>query len=233
MLKKRKISPQKGADQQIWPAPSIYGRYSTAASIKSDTPVSGGAYQDAREVTIVWNARLKHWALPKFRGRLHPASPRTFFSPIFSLAREKIGAGGASKRPRRNESLQARLLILCARFFLPNRKLNLRFGFFLCKSATTSQARSLCHYWYASSPERGALGGSSFKLSAFQHRLFVAAVVFFVGLMPLDPVVVHLVLPGQTQQRVPQVGVEGRFFVGLDPAPCVSSPRPSPSPARQ
>ena len=118
-LKKRKISPQKGADQQIWPAPSIYGRYSTAASIKSDTPVSGGAYQDAREVTIVWNARLKHWALPKFRGRLHPASPRTLFSPIFSLAREKIGPPEArQKRPRRNESLQARLLILCARFFL-------------------------------------------------------------------------------------------------------------------
>ena len=119
MLKKLKISPQKGTDQQIWPAPSIYGRYSTATSIKSDTPVSGGAYQDAREVTIVWNARLKHWAFPKFRGRLHPASPRTLFSPIFSLAREKIGPPEArQKRPRRNESLQARLLILCARFVL-------------------------------------------------------------------------------------------------------------------
>ena len=119
MLKKLKISPQKGTDQQIWPAPSIYGRYSTATSIKSDTPVSGGAYQDAREVTIVWNARLKHWAFPKFRGRLHPASPRTLFSPIFSLAREKIGPPEArQKRPRRNETLHARLLILCARFFL-------------------------------------------------------------------------------------------------------------------
>ena len=39
--------------------------------------------------------------------------------PIFSLAREKIGPPEArQKRPRRNESLQARLLILCARFFL-------------------------------------------------------------------------------------------------------------------
>ena len=114
-----KIFPQKRCRPANWPAPSIYGRYSTATSIKSDTPVSGGAYQDAREVTIVWNARLKHWALPKFRGRLHPASPRTLFSPIFSLAREKIGPPEArQKRPRRNESLQARLLILCARFFL-------------------------------------------------------------------------------------------------------------------
>ena len=50
---------------------------------------------------------------------MHPASPRTLFSPIFSLAREKIGPPEArQKRPRRNESLQARLLILCARFFL-------------------------------------------------------------------------------------------------------------------
>ena len=105
----------------IWisKAPSIDSSRSKATSCKPDTPVSGGAYQDAREVTIVWNARLKHWALPKFRGRLHPASPRTLFSPIFSLAREKIGPPEArQKRPRRNESLQARLLILCARFFL-------------------------------------------------------------------------------------------------------------------
>ena len=31
------------------------GRYSTAISYKSDTPVSGGAYQDARKVSLVWN----------------------------------------------------------------------------------------------------------------------------------------------------------------------------------
>ena len=36
-------------------APSIDGNRSKATSIKPDTPVSGGAYQDAREVTIVWN----------------------------------------------------------------------------------------------------------------------------------------------------------------------------------
>ena len=36
-------------------APSIDSKNSTATSYKFDTPVSGGAYQDAREVTIVWN----------------------------------------------------------------------------------------------------------------------------------------------------------------------------------
>ena len=34
---------QKGADQQIWSAPSVYSSCSTATSIKSDAPVSGGA----------------------------------------------------------------------------------------------------------------------------------------------------------------------------------------------
>ena len=63
--------------------------------------------------------RLKYWSLPKIRGRMHQTRPSTLFSPIFSLAREKIGPPEArQKRPRRNESLQARLLILCARFFL-------------------------------------------------------------------------------------------------------------------
>ena len=36
-------------------APSIDGNCSKATSIKLDTPVSGGAYQDARKVTLVWN----------------------------------------------------------------------------------------------------------------------------------------------------------------------------------
>ena len=55
VLKNQKNAPQKGADQQTWPAPSMDGRYSTATSYKSDTPVSGGAYQDARKVSLVWN----------------------------------------------------------------------------------------------------------------------------------------------------------------------------------
>ena len=63
--------------------------------------------------------RLKNRFPPEFRGRKHQTHPSTLFFPIFSLAREKIGPPEArQKRPRRNESLQARLLILCARFFL-------------------------------------------------------------------------------------------------------------------
>ena len=43
-------------------APSIDGNCSKATSYKLDAPVSGGAYQDARKVSIEWNARLKHSA---------------------------------------------------------------------------------------------------------------------------------------------------------------------------
>ena len=85
---------------------------------------------------------LKTRASPKFRGSTHPASPSTLFSPIFSLAREKIGPPEArQKRPRRNESLQARLLILCARFFLSKPQTEFAVWVFPCKSATTSQSR--------------------------------------------------------------------------------------------
>ena len=55
-------SPGRGAFPRkkvtsIWISnvPSIDGRYSTATSCKLDAPVSGGAYQDAREVTSEWN----------------------------------------------------------------------------------------------------------------------------------------------------------------------------------
>ena len=54
MLKKQKIFPQKGAARQIQAAPSIYRKNSKAAAIKFDSYVSGGAYQDAREVTSEW-----------------------------------------------------------------------------------------------------------------------------------------------------------------------------------
>ena len=81
--------------------------------------VSGGAYQDAREVSIVWNARRKHRFQPKIRCRKHQTRPSTLFAPVFSLAREKMGPPEArQKRPRRNKPPQATSLILCARFFL-------------------------------------------------------------------------------------------------------------------
>ena len=86
--------------------------------------------------------RLKYCCLPKFRDRMHPVSPSALFSPIFSRAREKIGPPEArQKRPRRNESLQARLLILCARFFLSKPQTEFAVWVFLCKFAATSQSR--------------------------------------------------------------------------------------------
>ena len=49
-LPRKKVIPIK-----ISVAPSIDSKNSTATSYKFDTPVSGGAYQDAREVTSEWN----------------------------------------------------------------------------------------------------------------------------------------------------------------------------------
>ena len=161
VLKNQKNAPQKGADQQTWPAPSIDGRYSTATSYKSDTPVSGGAYQDARKVSLVWNAKLKHCFPPEFRGRMHQTRPSALFSPIFSRAWEKIGPSETrQKRPRRNEPPQATSLILCARFFLSKPQTKFAVWIFLCKSDTTSQSRLR----RASSPARGAFGFSALIL---------------------------------------------------------------------
>ena len=93
--------------------------------------VSGGAYQDARKVSIEWNAKLKYWCLPEFRCRTHQTRPSTLFSPIFSLAREKIGPPEARQKwPRRNEPPQATSVSSVLVSSFPNRKLNLRFGSF-------------------------------------------------------------------------------------------------------
>ena len=60
-------SPGRGAFPRkkvtfIWisKAPSIDSNCSMATSYKFGTPVSGGAYQNARKVTTEWNARPKH-----------------------------------------------------------------------------------------------------------------------------------------------------------------------------
>ena len=99
---------------------------------------------ETRKVTTEWNAKLKYWCLPEFRCRKHQTHPSTLFSPIFSLAREKIGPPEArQKRPRRNEALHARLLILCARFFLSKPQTEFAVWAFPCRSATTSQPASL------------------------------------------------------------------------------------------
>ena len=54
-----KLPRKKGTSIKISTAPSIDGSCSEATSIKFGTPVSGGAYQNAREVTIVWNDARK------------------------------------------------------------------------------------------------------------------------------------------------------------------------------
>ena len=96
---------------------------------------------ETRRVTTEWNARPKHWGSPKFRRSMHQTRPSTLFYPIFSLAREKIGPPEArQKRPRRNEALQARLLILCARFFLSKPQTEFAVWVFPCRSAATSQS---------------------------------------------------------------------------------------------
>ena len=87
--------------------------------------------------------RLKYWCSPEFRGRMHQTvTKRPFSPPSFPARRKRRGRrrrvrndhDGTSRRKRRLLSS-----VLISSF--PNRKLNLRFGFFLCKSATTSQSR--------------------------------------------------------------------------------------------
>ena len=90
-------------------APSIDSSHSKATSCKSDALVSGGAYQDARKVSPVWNARPKHWRFPEFRGSTHQTRPSTLFSPIFSLAREKIGPPEATGSCKSAATSQSRL----------------------------------------------------------------------------------------------------------------------------
>ena len=50
-----KLPRKKVTFIKISVVPSIDGNCSKATSYKLDTPASGGAYQVAREVTIVWN----------------------------------------------------------------------------------------------------------------------------------------------------------------------------------
>ena len=113
-------------------APSIDGRCSTETSCKFGTPVSGGAYQDARKVSLVWNARPKHWDPPECRGRMHPASPKHSFLPhLFSCERKDGAAGGASETTTTERAAASDVSFpLCSFLRFPNRKLNLRFGFF-------------------------------------------------------------------------------------------------------
>ena len=116
--------------------------------------------------------QTKTRGLLEFRGRTHQTHPSTLFSPIFSLAREKIGPPEArQKRSRRNESLQARLLILCARFFLSKPQTEFAVWVFfmqICYNHSVSASPSQHPYPFCPCgtfpPDRGnrSLGGEPF-----------------------------------------------------------------------
>ena len=133
-------------------------------------------YQAARSKNSKGDHRMerhpKTRSLPKFRGRMHQTHPSTLFSPIFSLAREKMGPPEArQKRPRRNEALQARLLILCARFFLSKPQTEFAvwvFSMQICDNLSVSAAPSQHPYPFypfgTFPPDRGnrPLGGEPY-----------------------------------------------------------------------
>ena len=72
-------------------APSIDGSCSKATSCKPDTSVSGGAYQDARKVSLVWNDIQNIDACLNSEAERTKRVQALFSPPIFSLAREKMG----------------------------------------------------------------------------------------------------------------------------------------------
>ena len=86
------------------------------------------------------------------------ASKRPFSTPSFPARRKRRGRRRRVRNDHggTNPCKQGFLSSVLVSSF-PNRKLNLRFGFFLCKSAATSQSRLR----RASSPGRGALGRKS------------------------------------------------------------------------
>ena len=120
--------------------------------------------------------RSKHWDLPKIRGRKHQTRPSTLFSPIFSLAREKIGPPEArQKRPRRNEPPQATSLFLCARFFLskPQTEFAVWVSWQISNNLSVSAAPSQLPYPFCPfgtfPPDRGnrPLGGEPFVVCIY------------------------------------------------------------------
>ena len=87
---------------------------------------------ETRRVSLEWNAKPKHWCLPEFRRRKHPTVTQRPFSPPSFPARRK--RRGRRRRVRNdhngtNPCKQGFLSSVLVSSF-PNRKLNLRFGFF-------------------------------------------------------------------------------------------------------
>ena len=116
---------------QIFTVPSIDGNRSKATSIKFDTPVSGGAYQNIRKVTIVWNDACNIGSCLSSDAESTNRNPAPF-SPLSFPAQGK--RWGRRRRVRNdhdgtNPCKQGFLSFVLVSSF-PNRKLNLRFGFF-------------------------------------------------------------------------------------------------------
>ena len=121
-------------------APSIDGSCSKATSCKPDTSVSGGAYQDARKVSLVWNDIQNIDACLNSEAERTKRVQALFSPPSFLLREKRWGRRRRVRNDRDGTSRRKRRLlssVLVSSF--PNRKLNLRFGFYR-KSATTSQS---------------------------------------------------------------------------------------------
>ena len=76
---------------QIWNARLIYRSHSNAVIYKFGCTVTGGAYHSARKVAMCACSGYKSGACLNYTRSTHQPRPSTLFSPIFSLAREKIG----------------------------------------------------------------------------------------------------------------------------------------------
>ena len=67
----------------------------------------------------------------------------------------------------------------------------------------------------------------TFDFFPLRYGHFVAAVVFWILGVALDPVVVEFVLLGQGEQPLPEVGIQGGLLVALDPALFLPAPAPA------
>ena len=125
------IGPWKGSlssqEGKIHPDFQSAFFYSTAIVLRQlaanlEPLYSGGAAAETRKVTTEWNARLKHWFLPKFRGRMHQARPSAPFLPYLFRqdGKDMAAAEGAVRNDHDGTSRRERRLLfsLCARFFL-------------------------------------------------------------------------------------------------------------------
>ena len=111
--------------------PSIDGNRSKATSIKFDTPVSGGAYQNIRKVTIVWNDACNIGSCLSSDAESTNRNPAPFSSISFPAQGKRYGRRRRVRNDHdgTNPCKQGFLSSVLVSSF-PNRKLYLRFGFF-------------------------------------------------------------------------------------------------------